>query len=196
MADLSSRPFEIPRAGSPADRLLEKALGHILGAGDPAESLRSIAEAIGTSHRMLQYHFGSKERLLAGVFFKYQQRLAATNGVPLLEPTSRAHYVRISWDIYREPGNFVMLELLLMITNPVAGALTDPSLMKSISGPWTEALVELGIAEGLTRERAESEARLVRNAWRGLHADLYGTGDTAAADAALDVLLEWIRPPE
>jgi AcrR family transcriptional regulator len=196
MADLSSRPFQMPRAESPADRLLEKTLDHILGAGDPTESLRSIAEAIGTSHRMLQYHFGSKERLLAGVFFKYQQRLAVTNGVPLLDPTSRAHYVRMSWDIYREPDNFVMLELLLMITNPAAGALNDLSLMTSISGPWSETLVELGLAEGLSRERAESEARLVRNAWRGLHADLYGTGDTVAADAALEVLLEWISPPE
>lgn len=194
MAVTTERPFEIPIANSAADKLLDRAFEYIDGAGDPNDSLRSIAEGIGTSHRMLQYHFVTKERLLAGVYFKYQARAMAQYDETQLVPTSRAEYVRRSWEFYRDAENAPMIELLLLINNPASGALTDETLMKTISAPWSATVTELGIREGLTPERAESESRLVRNAWRGLHSDLYGTGDSVLADAAVEVLIEWISP--
>jgi AcrR family transcriptional regulator len=195
MADRSSRPFELPASGSSAERLLDKTIAHLVSVGDPRESLRSIAEAIGTSHRMLQYHFGSKERLLGSAFVKLTQNYVESVDGGLPVPTSRAEYVREAWKVYRQPENFVMLELLLAVTNPAAGAVNDESLMVVMSSGWSEELVRLGIEEGLTPERAENEARLIRNAWRGLHEDLYGTNQGAAVDAAVEVLIEWIQPP-
>src|SRR4051794_712364 len=49
------------------DALLARAIGHFAGhgAGDP--SLRAPAAALGTTHRMLIYHFGSRDGLLAAV---------------------------------------------------------------------------------------------------------------------------------
>jgi AcrR family transcriptional regulator len=41
--------------------------GHALDTGIADLSLRQLAAAIGTSHRMLLYHFGSREGLLAAV---------------------------------------------------------------------------------------------------------------------------------
>jgi AcrR family transcriptional regulator len=49
------------------DRLLAAAVDHGLTAGIADLSLRELASAIGTSHRMLIYHFGSREGLLVAV---------------------------------------------------------------------------------------------------------------------------------
>ncbi|MCU1413912.1 MAG: hypothetical protein JWN80_1252 [Microbacteriaceae bacterium] len=192
MTDTSSRPFELPRAGSAGDLLLDRLVDHFLDDGDPRASLRSLADAIGTSHRMLQYHFGTKERLLGGALLKIMQRMPAPP--PEQRPTTRAEYLRYAWGVYRRPENFILLELLLMITNPAAGALNDETLMKQLSGAFRDQMVALGLKEGLAPERANAEARLVIDAWRGLHQDLYGTRDVAAVDAAMDVLTEWVSP--
>ena len=49
------------------DRLLAAAVSHALSGGIADLSLRELAAAIGTSHRMLIYHFGSRQGLLAAV---------------------------------------------------------------------------------------------------------------------------------
>src|SRR6478609_9734763 len=51
----------------PRDRLLAAAVDHILEHGLGDLSLRELAAAIGTSHRMLIYHFGSKEGLFVEI---------------------------------------------------------------------------------------------------------------------------------
>ena len=55
-------------------RLLEAAVGHALNEGIVDLSLREIASAIGTSHRMLIYHFGSREGLLVAVVREVERR--------------------------------------------------------------------------------------------------------------------------
>src|SRR5262245_26432626 len=45
--------------------LLAAIVEHLRREGLGDQSLRSIATAVGTSHRMLVYHFGSKDALLA-----------------------------------------------------------------------------------------------------------------------------------
>ena len=51
----------------PKARLLAAAMEYVAEHGVGDLSLRAIAAAIGTSHRMLIYHFGSKEGLLIAV---------------------------------------------------------------------------------------------------------------------------------
>ena len=57
---------ERPKAG-PRDTLLAAVVEHFAQHGIGDTSLRGIAEAVGTSHRMLIYHFGSREGLLVEV---------------------------------------------------------------------------------------------------------------------------------
>jgi len=52
---------------SAKDHLLERVVDHFVADGLGDLSLRKIAGAIGTSHRMLLYHFGSKDGLLLEV---------------------------------------------------------------------------------------------------------------------------------
>ncbi|MGZ8722334.1 MAG: TetR/AcrR family transcriptional regulator, partial [Aeromicrobium sp.] len=49
------------------DELAEQATDYVLEAGLIGLSLRPLAAAIGTSDRMLNYHFGSKDELVASV---------------------------------------------------------------------------------------------------------------------------------
>lgn len=51
----------------PRERLLEAAIHYVMSRGVSDLSLREIAAAIGTSHRMLIYHFGSKEGLFVAI---------------------------------------------------------------------------------------------------------------------------------
>lgn len=52
---------------SPRERLLAAAVEHVAAHGVGDLSLRRLAAALGTSHRMLVYHFGSREGLLVEV---------------------------------------------------------------------------------------------------------------------------------
>jgi len=63
------------RAGQ-RERLLAAALDHVRSLDAPDFSLRELAAAIGTSHRMLVYHFGSREGLLIEIVrsFEAEQR--------------------------------------------------------------------------------------------------------------------------
>ena len=57
-----------PSSGDdPKQQLLERMLGYLTDHGIGDISLRELAAALGTSHRMLIYHFGSKEGLFVAV---------------------------------------------------------------------------------------------------------------------------------
>ncbi len=78
------------------ESLLTDAVEHFAKNGIGDASLRSIATSIGTSHRMLIYHFGSREGLLAEVVrtVEAQQRdLLASLGdedLPIAELSERS----------------------------------------------------------------------------------------------------------
>src|SRR5689334_22244795 len=55
-------------------RLLEQTIDYVAAHGFSALSLRELAAAIGTSHRMLIYHFGSKEGLLIAIVHEVERR--------------------------------------------------------------------------------------------------------------------------
>src|SRR5438105_12109833 len=54
--------------------LLDQAIDYVAAHGISALSLRELASAIGTSHRMLIYHFGSKEGLLIAIVHEVERR--------------------------------------------------------------------------------------------------------------------------
>jgi rhodanese-related sulfurtransferase len=60
--------------GEPRTLLLDKAIAHAEEHGIGDTSLRGLANALGTSHRMLIYHFGSREGLLAAVVEETERR--------------------------------------------------------------------------------------------------------------------------
>ena len=56
------------------ERLLAAAMDHVAEHGVGDLSLRSLAAALGTSHRMLIYHFGTRDALLVEVVRAVEER--------------------------------------------------------------------------------------------------------------------------
>ena len=62
-----------PRPAGPRDELLARAVAWFGEHGVGDTSLRTLAAGIGTSHRMIIYHFGSREGLLGAVVEAVEQ---------------------------------------------------------------------------------------------------------------------------
>src|ERR1700759_4223033 len=83
--------------GDPKQQLLERALGYLAEHGIGDISLRELAAALGTSHRMLIYHFGSKEGLFVAIVQEAENRqrrlLADSFGTGDLDLTALGRHV-------------------------------------------------------------------------------------------------------
>ena len=90
-----------PAPEAPRDALLRRCIDALARTGFSDLSLREIAQSVGTSHRMLIYHFGSRDGLLAAVVnaIEAEQRTAlaelSASNADLIE-ISRAFWQRIS----------------------------------------------------------------------------------------------------
>ncbi len=89
---------------SPRAALLRKCIEYLQQTGFGQLSLREIATGAGTSHRMLIYHFGSREGLLAAIVgaIEAEQRIALNAlGQTDLEPIEIA---RMFWRHVSDPS--------------------------------------------------------------------------------------------
>lgn len=173
----------------PREKLLAGALQHFLDHGIGESSLREIAAALGTSHRMLIYHFGSRQGLLLEVAraCEAQQREAlgqlATEENPALPEVSRAFWVRIT-DPQLAPLERLFFEIYSQALQGQAWA--QPLLSEAITG-WLPLLTDLYSEHGaIPPARARARARLSLAIARGLLLDLLATGDNAGVDAAFE----------
>ena len=187
---------QIDRGGVGKQRLLEAVIEHFSAEGLADQSLRRIAEAVGSSHRMLLYHFGSKDGLLLEVARAVevctQQQLAAVGAVA---GEQADEVVRRMWAYVADPelAGFERLFFALYGRALQGDASVAPLLQGDIEH-WLEAndaLLEGAGAgaefAGVPREVARAHARLGLAVVRGLLLDLLATGDRAGVDAALDV---------
>src|SRR5512142_3470153 len=67
-------------------QLLDRAIEHVAQSGFSDMSLRSLAAALGTSHRMLIHHFGSKQGLWVEIVRAVEQRQRETLASLLPDP--------------------------------------------------------------------------------------------------------------
>lgn len=175
--------------------MLERAVAHVSKHGLADASLRSIAASLGTSHRMLCYHFGSAEDFWTAVLGGLRQRerdalreSAASGRVPKLEQT---------WAQLASPGNLPRMQLFF---ETYGKALADPSrfhgFLSEVVGVWLETVGDTLAAEHrLTPAQARMHARLRLAVLRGLVLDLLTTGDRAGTTAALRWFAKQARLP-
>ncbi|HEX4433796.1 MAG TPA: TetR/AcrR family transcriptional regulator [Acidimicrobiales bacterium] len=175
---------------SPArQRLLDAVVSHFTEEGLADQSLRHIAEAIGTSHRMLLYHFGSKDGLLLAVVraveTRTQSRLAAL-GEDM--PGETDALIRRMWAHLADPelGDFERLFFALYGRALQGDPAIRPLLANDVAH-WLEANVALSVQWGIPADVARTHARLGLAVTRGLLLDLLATGDRAGVEAALEV---------
>jgi AcrR family transcriptional regulator len=185
-------------------KLVDQVVDHFVVDGLGDMSLRKIAAAVGTSHRMLLYHFGSKSGLLVEVVraveARAREQFAAIGGEAGPEGTD--HVIRDMWEFVADPAraDFERLFFALYGRALQGDAQVRPLLGEAIES-WLDANGALAHDRGIPVPDARVHARLGLAVVRGLLLDLLATGDRAGVDAALEVFAEryagrwWEAPP-
>jgi AcrR family transcriptional regulator len=166
-----------PPDGRRRRELLDAVIEAVADQGIGGRSLRDIADAVGTSHRMLLHHFGSREELLLAIVEEVERRQTATRDrlpddpargfagmwADLLRPELRS-FERLYFECYARAAQ---------------GEAPFTRLLPGAVDGWLEAVAD--------RTEGTAEADLVRlclAVTRGLLLDLVGTADVAGVGAA------------
>jgi len=172
----------------PRERLLEAAIDHFGREGIGDTSLRGMAAALGTSHRMLIYHFGSREGLLAEVTREVEARqrrlmtVAYDADLPPLEAAAKYWEQTVEATLRHGPLFFELA------AHAMQGKEHAARLRAELIAAWLPSVTELCRAIGIPEEQAESHARLALGAARGLLLDLLVSGQRAEVAQAADLL--------
>ncbi len=179
--------------GSARDELLAKVMDHVAVHGLADASLREIADAVGTSHRMLNYHFGGRDGLVAAIVeaMEAQQReLLVTLGAGATSPVD---VVRAQWAELSRPEVQPFVRLFFeVVALALHGRPGTEGFLASLTEPWLE--VAGGVAGELGAELALDQLRLGVAVMRGLLLDAAASGDAAAAGVALERFLAMWSP--
>jgi AcrR family transcriptional regulator len=179
----------MPESGR--DRLLAAAIDLAARDGLRDASLRRIAADLGTSHRMLIYHFGSKDGLLAAISTAVEQQqrdaLAALSADPAMAPTEAA--LRM-WERFADPALRPLERLFFdLYVQALQGNDSLAGFLDRALEPWFAPIIAVQTERGLPVESARALARLGVATTRGLLLDLLATGDRAGVDAAMEEFL-------
>jgi len=174
------------------EQLLEAALVHLLKHGLVNLSLRTLAKHIGTSARMLVFHFNSKEGLIVAALGELNERLQSS----FEEVSARADRrstqppLRMFWDWASSKENLPSLRLLYELQ---IAAVQNPKpyarYLKKISADW-QAAASKALSDTM---RQEPMATLCIAVFDGLFLELITTGDRARLSRALNHFIEIAR---
>lgn len=165
--------------------LLDRVVEHMLASGTATTSLRSLAAEIGSSHRMLIYHFGGREGLVLAVVEEVESRQRAALAELGTRPDLSAAEVSLAfWERLSAPDLrsverlFFQLYIRLLERGQNAAA-------ARLTSAWLDPVTDLMVARGYSAEEARRLTRLGMAVYRGLLLDLLATGETSEVDAAL-----------
>jgi AcrR family transcriptional regulator len=184
---------EATPAATPRQKLLAAVVTVALTGGISDKSLRAIAEAAGTSHRMLIHHFGSRERLLVDVIREVEERQRTVlaemvadpgdPGNPDEEPAAREMRM---WQHLRSPELAPQERLFFEVYGQaLQGRTWARPLLDGIVENWLGPVAGMLEAAGIDPETARTAARLWVAVGRGLLLDVLATGDNDEVDAAM-----------
>ena len=176
---------------NPRERLLNAAIDHIAQRGISDLSLRELAAAIGSSHRMLIHHFGGREGLLVAVVQAVEQRQRDQLDSIIPDPTtSPGDAMRAWWKHISDESLWPNERLFFEIYGQaLQGRPGTTELLDGIVESWLEPATEINMAQGMDRETARAVGRLGIAVVRGLLLDLVATGDREGVDQAMEA---WI----
>ncbi|MGV0049519.1 TetR/AcrR family transcriptional regulator [Mycobacterium colombiense] len=173
-------------------RLLDALVAEFATGGIGDRSLREVAAAVGTSHRMLLHHFGSREDLLVAIVEEVERRQMGL--LPGL-PADPAEGFAAMWADLRRPELRESERLFFecyaraavgekpfarMVPGAVEGWLAEvEALNNAAEGPVDPALARLGLA-----------------VTRGLLLDLVATDDETGVDAAAQAFIQLLATPK
>jgi AcrR family transcriptional regulator len=177
---------------SPRDRLLTAAVQYAAEHGISDLSLRALAAGLGTSHRMLIHHFGSKQGLLEAVVTEVERRQRdALAGLSLDSGDSGAEVARAWWRRFADPALWPYERLFFeLYGQALQGRAHALALTDDLLEPWIGPVAALYEQQGMSPRRARAAARLGVAVTRGLLLDLLATRDRAGVDDAMELFIE------
>ncbi len=172
---------------APKHRLLAGTVEYLATNGISDLSLRRLAAALGTSHRMLIYHFGSKEGLLIDVVRAMERRQREIFAeLELDSETTPAEIALRFWRQLTDPAMWPYERLFFeLYGRALQGDPCAAPLLDGIVEQWLAPLTEWSCRHGVPPQSAHATARLGLAVARGLLLDLLATGDREGVDAAM-----------
>ncbi len=155
-------------------------------------SLREIAAGVGTSHRMLIYHFGSREGLLAAIVGRIEAEQRAALDTLNQADLTNLDIARVFWQRLSDPSLAPAERLFFEIyVQALHGREWTDGFRAAVIDAWERPLADAfaGLPDGAAR------ARLSLAVSRGLLLDLLLTGDRGAVDAANELFARWVTEP-
>ncbi|MDK1360832.1 helix-turn-helix domain-containing protein [Arthrobacter sp. zg-Y1219] len=183
-------------AGSGREQLLQAALAYFAANGVHNQSLRSLAANIGTSHRMLNYHFGSREGLLTEVVAAVERRqreaYASLFRVDSDPAASPREMTALFWNRMVDETLTYGPLVFELASHAMQGEPHARILRQTLVAPWLDAMEDSLVRVGYDPGSARMQARLALAVVNGLLFDLLLTGDRAGASEAHGHFLDLI----
>ena len=176
----------------PRQRLLDRAVDHVSTHGIGDLSLRALAAELGTSHRMLIHHFGSKDGLWVAIVREVEDRQReALAELGSHEPTTLTEALRDWWAHISDPEMWPSERLFFeLYDRGLQGIAPASDLLDDAVESWVAPAAARAIDLGVDPERADAFARLGVAVSRGLLLDLLATSDRTAVDDAMELWIE------
>ncbi|CAM3425677.1 TetR/AcrR family transcriptional regulator [Occultella aeris] len=172
------------------DRLLRAAIEHFARSGIGDQSLRAVAAAIGTSHRMLIYHFGSREGLLAEVVGAVEAEQRNILAALMSQNAEPSDWIRQFWSEVSHAARSYGPFFFELSAHAMQGRDHAAGLRTSLVEPWLEPITAMLVRAGCDPALAQARARLGLGTTRGLLHDALVTGDFEGADAAMELFID------
>jgi len=165
------------------DDLLRRVVKAAADGGLARRSLRDFAAQVGTSHRMLIHHFGSRDGLMAAVVESVERDQIDRLGEL---PDDAAEAIRATWRRTSIPALWPIERLFFECY--ARGAQGEPPFDRLVPGLVEQTLEAVSArADVAVNEEGRAGARLGLAVIRGLLLDLVATGDRKATDRALEL---------
>jgi AcrR family transcriptional regulator len=175
------------------DELVEGALDYALQRGVADLSLRPLAAALGTSDRMLVYHFGSKRALIDQVLDRASARLAAIVLDEMAGGGTPAERLGNLWERLASPDAEPYLRLWFEVQGlALMGRAPYDESAPRLLRAWVELSASILTDVGVPAAEARRIATVEVGAIQGLLLDMLATGDRERAGAAARDVITWI----
>ena len=165
------------------DDLLRRVVKAAADGGIARRSLRDLAAQVGTSHRMLIHHFGSRDGLLTAVVESVERDQNERLGEL---PDEAAEAIRVTWRRTSVPSLWPFERLFFeCYARGAQGESPFDRLVPALVEQTLDAVSSR--ADVAVDEEGRAGARLGLAVIRGLLLDLVATGDRKATDRALEL---------
>ncbi|AIE73570.1 MULTISPECIES: TetR/AcrR family transcriptional regulator [unclassified Synechocystis] len=181
-----SRPTEPQKKAE----LLEKCLEMAIEAGALDTSINTIAKRIGTSGRMLVYHFGSKQELerqiIARLEVRLREQLQSLQNTAVADADTVAESLLTMWEQFTAPEMQGWLKLTMDLNlRAMQGDVETQQFLDRETRQWIDSLTALTGDEAL--------ARSLFHLFQGATLDFLTTGNAQRGEQSIQSFLAPVR---